>query len=316
MLSMSFVWRTHTGVPVRGGPDRNTMILSMTGFGTSTFEVAGVRFTVEVRSVNHRHTDVRSRLPRKLSGLEPRVAEQVRRSIGRGKVDVAISAAEGGEAPQLLELNEPLAEQYHAILEKLRTKFGIEKPLPLDSFIALRDVVFWKEPEIETEVFWEAASRSLGQAVEELTRMRKTEGEALFRDLNQHLAELETELSSIRESLAEVGAQIRTGLREKVKSLLEGAEPDPWRMEQEILYYAERMDISEELARLGSHIAQFRSVGEADGPAGRKLDFLVQEMMRETNTIGSKVNNAEISHRVVEIKAGLEKIREQVQNVE
>lgn len=146
--------------------------------------------------------------------------------------------------------------------------------------------------------------------------MRKTEGEALFRDLNQHLAELETELSSIRESLAEVGAQIRTGLREKVKSLLEGAEPDPWRMEQEILYYAERMDISEELARLGSHIAQFRSVGEADGPAGRKLDFLVQEMMRETNTIGSKVNNAEISHRVVEIKAGLEKIREQVQNVE
>jgi uncharacterized protein (TIGR00255 family) len=292
------------------------MIRSMTGFGAAHFEVASLRFSIEVRSVNHRHSDVRVRLPRRFSGLEPRMAARVQRAVSRGKLDVTVSAAEGVEAPQLLELNEPLAEQYHAVLERLRSKFGIREPLRLESFVALRDVVFWKEPDIETEAFWEAASGGLSRALDDLNGMREREGEALAVDLKDRLSRIEAELSGVRETLARAVEQIRAALREKVKALLQGAEPDPWRMEQEILFYAERMDTSEEQTRLASHLAQFRRVMEAEGPVGRKLDFLAQEMGRESNTLGAKVNNAEVSHRVVEIRAEMEKIREQVQNVE
>jgi uncharacterized protein (TIGR00255 family) len=292
------------------------MIRSMTGFGAAEFEVAGIRFMVEARSVNHRQCDVRVRLPRRFSGLEPRMAAQVQQTISRGKIDVTVSAPGGVEAPLQLELNEPLAEQYHAVLEKLRKKFGIREPLRLESFVALRDVVFWKEPEIETEAFREPASEGLSRALEDLNGMRDREGEALVVDLKDRLSRIEGELGRVRETLVRVGEQIRAALREKVKTLLQGAEPDPWRMEQEILFYAERMDTSEEQTRLASHLVQFRRVMESEGPVGRKLDFLAQEMGRETNTIGSKVNNAEISHRVVEIRAELEKIREQLQNVE
>jgi uncharacterized protein (TIGR00255 family) len=292
------------------------MLRSMTGFGHATFEVAGMRFGIEIRSVNQKHIDVRARLPRRLSALEPRVVAQVQGAVGRGKIDVTISAVEGVETPLSLELNEPLAEQYHRILETLAKKFGIKKPLRLETFVALPDVVFWKEPEADLEAFWPATSEGLARALKDFKSMRETEGRALAADLEARLLRIESELDAARNMMTGATDQVRASLREKVKTLLEGAEPDPWRMEQEILYYAERMDVSEELTRLSSHIAQFRDILAGDGQMGRKLDFLVQEMMRETNTIGSKVNNADISHRVVEMKVELEKIREQVQNVE
>jgi len=293
------------------------MIRSMTGFGAAAFETAGMRFNLEIRSVNHRHTDVRVRVPRRFAEIESRLAAQVQQAVGRGKVDVTVSAADGGEAPQALELNEPLAEQYHAMLEQLRRKFSIKEPLRLESFVALRDVVFWKEPEIGVEAFASEASRALEEALADLLDMRAREGEALARDLDERLSTIEAANAWIAERLAGLTERIRASLREKVKALLEGAEPDPWRMEQEILFHAERMDTSEELTRLGSHLVQFRELLSAgEGAVGRKMDFLVQEMMRETNTINAKANDAELVHRVVEIKAELEKVREQIQNVE
>ncbi|MFQ5457020.1 MAG: YicC family protein, partial [Myxococcota bacterium] len=214
-------------------------------------------------------------------------------------------------------LNEPLAEQYHAVLERLREKLGVKEPLRMESFVALRDVVLWKEPEVALEAFWQAASAALSEALAGLGEMRAREGEALDRDLRERLAGIDKALEWIRGRLAGMKERTRTALREKVKALLEGAAPDPWRMEQEILFYTERMDTSEELTRLASHLAQFRSLLDAgEGPVGRKLDFIVQEIMRESNTINAKIGDAEAVHRVVEIKAEVEKIREQVQNVE
>ena len=292
------------------------MIRSMTGFGRASFEVAGMRFGIEIRSLNQKHIDVRARLPRRLSALEPRVVAQVQAAVARGKIDVTLSAAEGVETPLGLELNEPLAEQYHVLIERLRLKFGIKEPLRLESFVALPDVVFWREPEADLETYWVAASEGLVRALEDFRSMRETEGRALAADLEARLERIESELAAARKTMAGTIVQVREGLREKVKALLQGAEPDPWRMEQEIVYYAERMDVSEEVTRLSSHLAQFRDIMASGGQVGRKLDFLVQEMMRETNTIGSKANSAEVSHRVVEMKVELEKIREQVQNVE
>ncbi len=237
-------------------------------------------------------------------------------SVSRGKIDVTISSEAGTDAPLTLALNEPLAAQYHAILEQLRSRFGAKEPLRMESFVALPDVVFWKEPEADLEMIWAAATDALDRALEEFNRMRETEGQALARDLHARLGHIARQIGIIRGALAGVVDQIRAGLREKVKALLEGAEPDPWRMEQEILFYAERMDVSEEMTRLDSHLAQFHTIMDAQGPVGRKLDFLVQEMMREINTIGSKANHADTSHRIVEIKAEMEKIREQIQNVE
>lgn len=293
------------------------MIKSMTGFGSSIFVVGDLRFTIEARAVNHRHLDVRVKVPRRFSEIEQRVVAEVQKVLSRGKIDVTISSADAADVPLSLELNEPLAGQYHAILEKLREKLGLKEPIRLESFVALRDVVFWKEPEVATEAFWEGASRALGEALGDLSEMRMREGEALNRDLEERLSSIGAAMEWIGEKLALQGESVRTSLREKVKTLLEGAAPDPWRMEQEILFYTERMDTSEELTRLASHLAQFRLLLESgEGPVGRKLDFLLQEMMRESNTINAKAGNAEIVHRVVEIKAEVEKIREQVQNVE
>ena len=292
------------------------MIRSMTGFGHASFEAQGARFTIEMRSVNQKTADVRVRLPRRLSALEPKIVAQVQASVSRGKIEVTVSSEAGAEAPLTLALNEPLADQYHAILERLRHKFGMKKPLRMESFVALPDVVFWKEPEADLDEIWAAATRALERALEDFNAMRETEGRALAGDLQARLERIGSEVEVIRETLAGMADTIRAGLRDKVKTLLEGAEPDPWRMEQEILFYAERMDVSEEITRLASHLSQFRSIMDARGPVGRKLDFLVQEMMREINTIGSKANHAATSHRIVEIKAELEKIREQVQNVE
>ncbi|MDP3939983.1 MAG: DUF1732 domain-containing protein, partial [Deltaproteobacteria bacterium] len=203
------------------------------------------------------------------------------------------------------------------MLEQLRQKFGIKEPIRLESFIALREVVFWKEPVIALEAFATDASRALAEALEGLLAMRAEEGRALTRDLDDRLSAIEAAIAWIGERMVGVGERIRASLREKVKALLEGAAPDPWRMEQEILFHAERMDTSEELTRLGSHVAQFRQLLNAgEGAVGRKMDFLVQEMLRETNTINAKANDAELVHRVVEIKAELEKVREQIQNVE
>ena len=292
------------------------MIRSMTGFGHAAFEAQGARFTIEIRSVNQKTADVRVRLPRRLSALEPKVLAQVQASVSRGKIEVTVSSEAGAEAPLTLELNEPLAAQYHGILERLRGKFDVKEPLRMESFVALPDVVFWKEPEADLDAIWAAASEALERALGDFNAMRETEGRALAKDLQARLGHIAGEIEVIRETLVGAMDRIRATLREKVKALLEGAEPDPWRMEQEILFYAERMDVSEEITRLASHLAQFRTIMDARGPVGRKLDFLVQEMMREINTIGSKANHAETSHRIVEIKAELEKIREQVQNVE
>ena len=292
------------------------MIRSMTGFGSARFEAAGIRFVFEVRSVNQRHMDVRVRLPRRLAALEPRMIQQVQTAVSRGKIDVTVATETGAEAPLNLQLNKPLAEQYHAILIDLAERFGIKEPIRLESFVVLPDVVFWKEPDADLEVFWAEATSALALALADFTAMREVEGRALADDLEARIIRIAKELETVQRRLAGAVEQIRAGLREKVKALLEGAEPDPWRMEQEILFYAERMDVSEEITRLQSHLAQFRTIMGSDGPVGRKLDFLVQEMMREINTIGSKANHAETSHRIVEIKAELERIREQVQNVE
>src|SRR4029077_19432674 len=156
----------------------------------------------------------------------------------------------------------------------------------------------------------------LARALAEFNAMREAEGRALSKDLETRVNTIESQLAIVRDLLAGAAEQVRAGLREKVKVLLEGAEPDPWRMEQEILFYAERMDVSEEITRLQSHIHQFRIILASPGPVGRKLDFLVQEILRETNTIASKANHAETSHRIVDIKAELEKIRDTRQNVE
>jgi uncharacterized protein (TIGR00255 family) len=291
------------------------MIRSMTGFGAGRGSVNGEEVDVEIRSVNHKYCEVKVRLPRELSALEHEVVRSVKERLARGGVDVAVRRTPSGSlvAPRV---DVGLAESYARAFAEVQARLGLPGSVTLADVIAAEGVVRLDERPIDVEIVGEALRRALAAALTQLAAMRGREGEALARDLVARLDELERLIGRVAELAPQSVEQYRARLSERVAELSRGLPVDPGRLAQEVAVFADRTDVAEEITRLRSHLAQVRALVAMSEPAGRKLDFLVQEMHREANTIGSKSQNADIAGVVVALKAEIERMREQVQNVE
>jgi len=292
------------------------MLKSMTGFGRNEGETSLGRVFVESRSVNHRYCDINIRLPRRLLPFEARIKELIRSQVARGRIDVSMKLDTGGEEKVQLNVDFHLAEQYYRALQSLRETLQIKDKITLGLLAGAKDLITAKEESVDLEPYWEEIVPILKQSLRDMDEMKRSEGEGLAQDLRQRLERIAQELEGIKQQYPSRLDAYRNRLQERLRSLLGGIEIDSSRFQQEIAFLAERTDITEEIVRTESHFSQFFSLLQADEPVGRKMDFLLQEINREVNTVSAKANDAEISQRVVEIKAELEKIREQVQNIE
>jgi uncharacterized protein (TIGR00255 family) len=292
----------------------------MTGFGHAGFDVEGIRFEAEVRSVNHRHLDVRVRLPHGLSAFEGEVRQLVAERLDRGKVDLSVHAAAGARAGESVALDLGAAEQYLRAAQELRERHGVSGELDVRGLLSLPGVARVVERELPEEGVRRALAAGIGAALDGLGAMRGAEGASIDRELRARLATIDGLVARVEARAADVQRAVRERLRKRAEQLRdETGAIDEGRLHQEVVWAADRLDITEETVRLRSHVQQFRAILDAAAPgqpAGRRLDFLLQEMGREANTIGSKGSDAPIAHDVVELKTELERIREQVQNVE
>ena len=291
-------------------------VTSMTGFGRGEAVFGDGRLSVEVRTVNSRHLDVRVRAGRELASFERTVRSVVARHFVRGSVDVSLRYASGPGGESRVEIDLGVARQYAAAARELASEAGLTAAFPAVALLSLPGVARVKEVEIEPEEALPVLEVALEQACAEAVAMRQREGEALARELQQRSAALASVLSEIEARAEEVHEGLRQRLNKRLAALAPELGLDPWRVEQEVVLHAERQDVTEETVRFRSHLAQFHETLRTPGGVGRKLEFLLQELGREANTISSKASDAPINHRVVELKTELEKIREQVLNVE
>jgi uncharacterized protein (TIGR00255 family) len=297
------------------------MIRSMTGFGESEIAIPAGRLRVELRTVNHRYLNVNARLPMALARWEPEIREWLRRHFVRGHVNctVRLERDGAGAAALGLRLDPDRASAYIAILSELRDRYGLQGEPDLALLSRFNDIFVRDEPEADqVEVSGDELREAIGQAAEATTVMRRDEGRRLQADLDERFAAIEESLDEIERIAPGRLEMERDRLRQAVEELTQGVAVDPDRIAQEIAILAERWDINEELVRFRSHISLARDLldGDSSEGVGKRLSFLVQEMHREANTIGSKANNAGIAHRVVAIKEEVERLREQVENVE
>lgn len=292
------------------------MIRSMTGFGRGIAIVDGATLTVEIKTVNHRFCDMSIKAPRLFAACEAEVRRRVGERLKRGKVDVMVLLEYTAGGAALPVLNQPLAEAYLQVFNEMRQTFALAGEVSLELLAAQRDVVHLRENAISDEVLCPALFDALGRAVDAVETMRLAEGEATRRDIDNRLVILADHLAAAQTRSALVPNEWQARLCERLGRLAPEVAFDPARVAQEIALYADRCDISEEIARFHSHLDQVRGLLTLPDPVGRQFDFLVQELNREANTMGSKSNDAELTRHVVQIKAELEKIREQVQNVE
>jgi len=294
------------------------MIKSMTAYGRGEVETPGQKWVVELRSLNHRFLELSLNLPKRLWSLEDRVRKLIKSRISRGRVEMQLTWESLGEKSLTLRLDQTLVREVGSILKDIQAVWDLQGPLRLSHFLRFSDLLVSREVEVlELEETWELVSQVISQALEVLEGMRRTEGAALAADLATHLEVVRREA----ERIAGQAGQLPELWRERVKARLaeilqENGPLDEARLAQEVAIMAERRDLSEELARLDSHVSQFRQALESRDPVGRKMEFLLQEMLREANTIGSKAQDLLISQAVLEIKGSLERLREQVQNVE
>jgi len=289
----------------------------MTGYGSGAGPVAGGRVNVEVKSVNHRFLDVTVKGPREYASLEARLAEAVRARVRRGKVDVFVTRETDTGDPNAVQVNLELARGYVSALKLLQGELGLAGDPTLALVSAQRDVLVAGGPKADAETDADAVEAALAGALERLAAMREREGERLAADMREQLAILRRLSAEATARAPKVVDDHRAKLAERLAKLL-GSEMavDPARLAQEVALLADRADVHEELVRLGSHLEQLDAILSAGGEAGRKLDFLLQEVGREINTLGSKANDAELARIVVDLKATAERIREQLQNVE
>jgi len=292
------------------------MLKSMTGYGKGQASSEKVALTVEIRSVNHRYSDISIKAPRVLMALENDVKRQVNARLGRGKIDVFVFQETSSVTLAQPTINRPLAAAYVQLFEQLCSEFSVNSGIPLTLLANQKDVIVLKEAEISAEDAGPILASAVDAALDAIEGMRLREGTALGSDIEGRLGEVAKLLGEIEERAPQIPLEWQKRLQERLARLQKDFEYDPQRVAQEIALFADRCDISEEIVRFHSHLNQFRSLLAAKEPVGRQMDFLVQELNREVNTIGSKSNDAEMTRLVVTVKAELEKIREQVQNVE
>ncbi|WP_163338039.1 YicC/YloC family endoribonuclease [Desulfopila sp. IMCC35008] len=291
-------------------------IRSMTGFGRGESENKGRSWSAEIRCVNNRFLDVKIKLPRGYLALEERIRKLVSEFHQRGRVDLVVSVS--GDFTDLLELkvNSSLAATYMETFREMADTFKLTAPSTVTELAACPDVLTREQKEDDVDSIWPTVEQAIKQMLSNCEMMRSQEGATMADDLRARLTLFSQTVASIEASVPVLLVQRENSLRERLQKLLENVELDPQRLAQEIAILADKTDVTEEIVRLKSHIQQFTSFLDEDGAVGRKLDFLIQEFLREVNTIASKINDADIAHLTVDLKSELEKMREQVQNIE
>lgn len=293
------------------------MITSMTGFGRGEVSSDGMTLTAEIRSVNSRYLDISIRLPQLIQDKELDLKELIQSKINRGKLNISVRIDQSETGEPEVTFNEQMAKGYKKLLEELRAAAGIHEPISLDTLLTFNGIFVSREQDEETlELIWELTKKATDEAIAQLNRMRTQEGEQLGKDLEQRITNIDQILEKIAELTKDRAAEAKQKLQERLNALINDELIDPDRLEMEVAMLADRMDITEEIVRLQSHIKFFREALEHSDAVGRRLNFLSQEINREINTIGSKANSSEISQYVVQAKENLEQIREQVQNIE
>jgi uncharacterized protein (TIGR00255 family) len=291
------------------------LIKSMTGFGRGEFSQGTSTFSVDVRSVNHRYCDVSVRMPRPMSMMEEKVREFVSERISRGKVDVYINYSTFGQSSQV-KLDTSLAKAYVDSLNTLKEMFQIQDDISLSLLTRFSDIMSLETVEQDMEELWLILKEALEIAFNALIEMRKREGERLKNDLLEKIVDVRALVENMKEKSSGIVDEYKNKLYDRIKELIKEIPIDENRLLTEVAIFADKTSIDEEIVRLESHMEQFRKALNSDGPVGKKLDFIIQEMNREVNTIGSKITDLEVLNNVISIKTEIEKIREQVQNIE
>lgn len=292
------------------------MIQSMTGFGRCQKTLGSRDITVEIKAVNHRYLEFSSRLPRSLGFIEDKLKAQVQSRIARGKVEVSVTVAEQKGSASRVTLNEGLALSYLEELRIFARKNGLTDDLTLSDFCRLPDLFTTRMAEVDEDALWRDISETADGALDSFIAMRRREGEKLSADLAAKLYNILTLVEAVERRSPETAEAYRQRLYKKLGELLADRQIDDSRVLTEAALFADKVAVDEETVRLRSHIDQFRHILTLEEPVGRKFDFLVQEMNREANTIGSKAQDAEMARIVVELKSEIEKVREQIQNIE
>lgn len=292
------------------------MVRSMTGYGRAQSSVGGFELTLEIRSVNHRYLDISVRVPRAYGYLEDIVKTGLKEKISRGKVDVYISVDDSVADNVSVSLNKPLLDGYIKALGEISDEYGLSNDLTVSAVMRLPDIFNIEKADEDTDMLSKEIESMLETALSGYISMSAAEGSQLAADITARLDTIGKTVEKIEERSPECVAEYREKLEARLKEVLETHSVDEQRILTEAAIFADKISVSEETVRLKSHIRQLRDMLNENGGVGRKLDFLVQELNREANTIGSKANDIEISRLVVELKAEIEKIREQVQNIE
>ena len=291
-------------------------IKSMTGFGRGEFEKDGRVWTAEVRCVNNRYLDLKMKLPRGYSLLEEKIRKKVAETHLRGRVDLFLSVSGDFSDLQEVKVNLTLAGDYRSALQALSDEFGLKNDITPQVLAAYPDVLKRDQKDEDLAVVWEMVEKVIDSALESCDTMRSQEGEALALDLIARLKFFEETIEHIEKNVPELLEQRQKHLQERLEKLLVNVQLDPARLAQEVAVMSDKTDITEEIVRLRCHIAQFTLFLAEKSGIGRKLDFLIQEFLREVNTLASKINDANVAHLTVDLKSELEKMREQVQNIE
>lgn len=292
------------------------MIRSMTGYGRGEAQEAGIVFNVEIRAVNHRYSDVSIRMPKQVSFLEDKVRNVVSQSLARGKIDIFISYENTSEASKNIAIDEGLAKAYIDALRKLRDSYDLKDDITVSLVAKFPEVIKIETADEDEEKLWNILKNALEEALTSLIHMREIEGQKLKTDLLAKKEVISESLEKIKKRAPNVVVDYRQKLQCRIGELMDQTTVDESRIAMETALFADRCSIDEEVVRLDSHINQLSATLDIGEPAGRKLDFLIQEMIREVNTIGSKANDLEITKEVLKIKGEIEKMREQVQNIE
>ena len=296
---------------------RLVMAKSMTGFGIGEFKDQYYNLSVECKTINHKYLDINPRIPRKLSFLEDKLRFLIKDHLGRGRVDIFVKFETVTSVGSQLVYDAELAKQYYHILKNIKSDFGLEEPISPVDIAKFPDVVKITEAEDDEEILWNMLSDAANKALENLCNMRIIEGKKLEKDILVRADLLERSVCDLEKYTDTIEKEYKDKLYARISELLDDPKVvDEYRLAQEVAIYADKSNITEEIVRFKSHINQLRDTVTADESVGRKMDFLIQEMNREVNTMGSKSSDVSIANLVINMKAELEKIREQVQNIE
>ena len=292
------------------------MIKSMTGYGSGKAEAGTKTFTVELKSVNSRYSDFSIKMPRIYTFLEDAIRKTASARINRGKVDIYVNVETSGEDDSVVKVNTALAKEYLAGLKALSEELAVSSNATAETFLRIPDVFTVDKADVDEEVISKAILSALSEALDGFDKMRGEEGEKLVADLKEHLAFIAKATAEVEKRSPEIVTEYRQRIEERMRDILGSATYDETRLLTEVAIFSDKVNVNEETVRLRSHIDQFTKMLDEGGSVGRKIDFLIQEMNREINTIGSKSNDLDIARIVIDVKAEIEKLREQIQNVE